>query len=179
MPLSNEDKRADASISASALAPALAPSPNDLSRVWRLVETLTEQLNMNQEAIAILKRQLHILKGQWKMSTTYQHQTEESLFMQEYQMLKDENDALNALVNAYEHAMHEILFKLRAYIHDTTQQTLHLHQHYREQLLHQQKSYLDLQAGLYQLNGFIQQAYTASMLQESEMNESSVEHHQI
>ncbi|KAG5436869.1 hypothetical protein PCANB_001622 [Pneumocystis canis] len=182
--------------------PAPAPAPNDLGRVWKLIETLTEQLTINQEAIAVLKRQINILKDQLILimpkTSTEQKVTDISLtndttltqayaqLIQEHQTLKHENYALNTLLDAYENGIQEILLKIRAFIHDTTNQTLQLHKHYREQLLNQQeqqqrqqKSYLDLQAGLYRINVLIQQAYMAHTFNESEIKELQIENPEL
>ncbi|KAG5519277.1 hypothetical protein PMAC_001902 [Pneumocystis sp. 'macacae'] len=101
----------------------------------------------------------------------------------EYQVLKHENHVLSELLDAYEQGLNEIMSKIRTFMvdtvhdktpliqqHDSANRTLQLHRHYRaelsrqqETLQHQQKSYLDLQAGLYKINALVRQAYTTNM----------------
>ncbi|KAG4306028.1 hypothetical protein PORY_000016 [Pneumocystis oryctolagi] len=171
-------------------------SPNDLVRVRKLVEILTEQLSKNQETIALLKHQVEILKDEllaiaqtgdcaWSESDKKQVH-EHAQLLQENKALKDENHALNALLDAYEDGLNEILSKIRTFINETTRKTLQLHQHYRTQLLDQQeaqqlqqKSYLDLQEGLYKINTLIRQAYTTYMLDDSAIEALQTENYRL
>ncbi|EMR10610.1 hypothetical protein PNEG_01313 [Pneumocystis murina B123] len=161
------------------------PSMDDIKRVRQLVETLTEQLTVNQEAISILKCQVEILKLKSKQdqliiigpSTRNSNDSlneikvqEYARLIQEHQKLKQENDSLNMLLEMYENGLNE---------QDTAKKTLQIHQNYQEQLSKQfqaqqqyQKSYLDLKANLYQINDLIKQAYVSESLSESETIEA-------
>lgn len=156
------------------------PAPNDITRVNKLVETLVAQLTQNQETITVLKHQIEILKNEFVavirsptkalFSSDKEHTREHMQLVTECQALKRENYALNELLDAYEQGLSEIMTKIRTFMHDTTSRTLQLHKHYRAELSRQeetqqqqQKSYLDLQAGLYRINALIREAYATNI----------------
>ncbi|KTW25622.1 hypothetical protein T552_03482 [Pneumocystis carinii B80] len=162
---------------------------DDIERVRGLVETLVEQLRVNQEAISVLKYQVKILKDQLITIGPSGRNLKEPLseikveeyarLIEEHQKLKQENESLNMLLDMYENGLNEVLLKMRGFMQDTAKKTLEIHKNYQEQLSKQfqtqqqyQKSYLDLKANLYQINDLIRQAYISESLSESEALEA-------